>query len=113
MYILSTLFCPVLYRKGKKNKKTVKNLLTEVKRGDILPTGSTRYDRITIKEVQKMTLQERMLDYRARERINQVEMAERCGLSKQTIYSIENGLQDPGKMTMIKIEQVIGKEADE
>lgn len=59
------------------------------------------------------TLQERVLDYRARERINQVEMAARCGLSKQTIYSIENGLQEPGKMTVIKIEQVIGKESED
>lgn len=58
-----------------------------------------------------MTLGERLMEYRARERINQVEMAARCGLSKQTIYSIENGLQEPGKMTLIKIEQVIGKES--
>lgn len=57
-----------------------------------------------------MTLQERMLDYRARERISQMELARRCGVTKQTIYSIENGLQEPGKMTRRKLEIVIGKE---
>ena len=57
-----------------------------------------------------MTLQERMLEYRARERISQMELARRCGVTKQTIYSIENGLQAPGKMTRIKLEFVIGKE---
>lgn len=57
-----------------------------------------------------MTLQERMIEYRAKERINQGELAERCGLSKQTINSIENGVQDPSKVTIAKIELVVGKE---
>lgn len=57
-----------------------------------------------------MTLQERMIEYRAKERINQGELAERCGLSKQTINSIENGTQDPSKVTIAKIELVVGKE---
>ena len=50
-----------------------------------------------------MTLQEKMLDYRARERISQKELANRCGLSLQTVCSVENGLQNPGKMTLRKI----------
>ena len=57
-----------------------------------------------------MTLQERMLNYRAKERINQQELADRCGVSKQTIYSVENELQTPSKVTLVKIEQVVGKE---
>lgn len=57
-----------------------------------------------------MSLQERMIQYRARERITQQELADRCGVSKQTIYSVEAGLQDPSRITMAKIELVIGKE---
>ena len=60
-----------------------------------------------------MALQERMIDFRARERISQQELAERCGVSKQTIYSIENGTQDPSRITLAKIELVIGKEEAE
>lgn len=55
-------------------------------------------------------LKDRMIQYRARERINQQELADRCGVSKQTIYSVESGLQDPSKITLAKIELVIGKE---
>lgn len=55
---------------------------------------------------------DRMIEYRARERINQQEMADRCGVSKQTVYSIENGIQKPSKITTAKIELVIGKEGE-
>ena len=55
---------------------------------------------------------DRMIEYRARERINQQEMADRCGVSKQTVYSIENGIQEPSKITTAKIELVIGKEGE-
>lgn len=57
-----------------------------------------------------MALHERMIMYRAKERISQQELADRCGVSKQTIYSIENELQEPSKVTLAKIELVIGKE---
>lgn len=57
-----------------------------------------------------MSLSDRMVEYRARENINQQELADRCGLSKQTIYSIENGIQEPSRVTVAKIELVIGKE---
>ena len=57
-----------------------------------------------------MTLQERMIEYRAKERITQNELAERVGVTVQTINSVENGKQDPGKITVAKIELVIGKE---
>lgn len=59
-----------------------------------------------------MKLANRMIEYRAKERINQQELADRCGVSKQTIYSIENELQDPSKVTIAKIELVIGKEQE-
>ena len=57
-----------------------------------------------------MTLQERMIHYRAKERISQTELAERAGVTVQTICNVENGHQEPGKMTVAKIELVIGKE---
>ena len=53
------------------------------------------------------TLQEKMVLYRARERITQTELAHRCGLSLQTINSVENGLQNPSKTTLAKILLVI------
>lgn len=57
-----------------------------------------------------MTLGERMVEYRAKERISQTELARRCGLSLQTVHSIETELQTPTKLTKAKIEIVIGKE---
>ena len=57
-----------------------------------------------------MTLQEKMLDYRARERISQTELAHRCGVSLQTICSVENNTQNPSKMTLRKILLVVEKE---
>lgn len=57
-----------------------------------------------------MTLAERMVLYRAKEGISQGELAKRCGLSTQTVNSIENDTQSPSKVTVVKIELVIGKE---
>lgn len=57
-----------------------------------------------------MKLSERMVRYRAKERISQSELARRCGVSLQTINSVENELQTPSKVTEAKIELVIGKE---
>lgn len=57
-----------------------------------------------------MSLQERMVKYRARERISQAELAKRCGVTTQTIHSVESGIQDPSKVTVAKIELVIGEE---
>lgn len=58
-----------------------------------------------------MTLADRMVQYRAKERLNQRQLAERCGVSLQTINGIETGVQDPSRVTVAKIELVIGKEA--
>lgn len=55
-----------------------------------------------------MTLKERMLLYRAKERITQGELAKRCGLSVGTISGIESGIQDPSEKTRIQIELVVG-----
>lgn len=57
-----------------------------------------------------MSLQDRMIEYRARERLTQVAFAQRVGLSTQTVNSVERGIQEPSKVTKAKIELVIGKE---
>ena len=54
------------------------------------------------------SLAERMLVYRARNRLSQGDLAKMCGISLQTVYHIENGIQEPSKLTVAKIELVIG-----
>lgn len=56
------------------------------------------------------TLQEEMILYRARHNISQTELAERCGVTLQTINSIENGKQNPSKLTLAKIKNVVENE---
>lgn len=51
----------------------------------------------------------KMIEYRAKESISQRELARRVGVSLQTINSIENGLQEPSKLTEAKIYLVINK----
>lgn len=60
-----------------------------------------------------MTLADRMVLYRAKERISQKELAKRCGITTQTVNSVENELQTPTKLTKAKIELVIGQEDKE
>lgn len=55
-------------------------------------------------------LADRMLVYRAKNRISQSELARRCGLTVVTVCNIENDVQEPSKVTVAKIELVIGKE---
>lgn len=52
----------------------------------------------------------RMILYRAKHRLSQQELADKCGVSKQTIYSLESGYQTPTKVTLAKIELVIGSD---
>ena len=59
-----------------------------------------------------MTLQDRMIQYRAKMRISQKELAERCGVSYQTINRVENGAQDPSKVTQAKIELVLNEKEE-
>lgn len=56
------------------------------------------------------TLSERMIEYRAVNRLSQTALAQKCGVTLQTINSVENGIQKPSKLTKAKIELVIGKE---
>ena len=59
-----------------------------------------------------MELKDAMIMYRAKERISQSELARRCGVSLQTINSVENGTQSPSKVTEQKIRLVVeGEEA--
>lgn len=57
-----------------------------------------------------MSLKQDMVRYRAKERISQSELAKRCGLSLQTINSVENENQKPSDLTEAKIRLVIGDE---
>lgn len=54
-----------------------------------------------------------IIEYRAKENISQKELARRVGVSLQTINSIENGLQEPSKLTAAKIYLVIGEKGGE
>ena len=57
-----------------------------------------------------MTLAEKMVRYRAIKRISQEELARRCGVSLQTINSIENEIQTPSRVTRTKILLVVDEE---
>lgn len=59
-----------------------------------------------------MTLQERMKVYRAKNRCTQRELAKLCGVSAQTIWSVEKGDQEPSEITRIKIELVVGRDGE-
>lgn len=55
-------------------------------------------------------LANKMLDYRAKNNISQYKFADMCKVSVQTICNIENGIQNPSKLTKQKILNVIEKE---
>lgn len=59
-----------------------------------------------------MSLSQDMLRYRAANRLSQEKLAHLCGVSLQTINSVENGTQLPSKVTEEKIKLVIYKEED-
>lgn len=52
-------------------------------------------------------LAKRIVRYRAINRLSQADMARRCYVTKQTIWAIENGRQNPTKLTEAKIEEVL------
>lgn len=60
-----------------------------------------------------MNLQEDMIRYRAKHNISQTELAKRCSVSLQTINAVENGLQEPSKLTRVKISMVIYDEKED
>lgn len=57
-------------------------------------------------------LSKRMLEYRAKNHISAKEFAKLCGISMQTVYSIENEVQNPSKTTVIKIENVMKNDVE-
>lgn len=59
------------------------------------------------------TLQELMLAYRAKHNLSQEKLAQKCGLSLQTVNSVENGLQNPSRLTEQKIRMVVEEQEDE
>lgn len=54
-------------------------------------------------------LANRIVAYRAKNRLSQAEMANKCGVSTQTISLVERGQQKPNRVTLAKIEMIIGK----
>ena len=54
-----------------------------------------------------MKLGQEILMYRAKNNISQQEMAKRCKVTRQTIINIENGIQEPSKLTEAKIRLVL------
>lgn len=60
-----------------------------------------------------MALRDEMVLYRAKERISQTEFAHRCGVSLQTICSVEKGQQSPSRVTEAKIRLVLDKDKEE
>lgn len=59
------------------------------------------------------TLQRKMIVFRAKHNLSQEELAKMCLLSKQTINTVELGIQKPSKLTEQKILNVIEKEKKE
>lgn len=54
-----------------------------------------------------MELKDMMVRYRAKNRMTQTDLAQECGVSLQTINSVENGTQTPSKVTEAKIRLVV------
>lgn len=60
-----------------------------------------------------MTLQEKMVLYRAKHNISQAELAKKCNLSLQTVHCIESGIQSPSRVTEAKIRLVVDSDKEE
>lgn len=52
----------------------------------------------------------KILEYRKKHFISQTEFAKKCGVSLQTINSIENGKQEPSIITEARILEVLESE---
>ena len=57
-------------------------------------------------------LAEKMIRYRALHNMSQGDLAEKCQVSRQTIYNLESDLQTPSKVTLMKILIGIGESND-
>lgn len=52
----------------------------------------------------------KMLNYRAKNNLSQLKLAKLCKVTTQTICNVENGKQEPSKLTRQKILNIIDKE---
>lgn len=59
-----------------------------------------------------MTLEEKMLLYRAKHNLSQTELAKKCKVTSQTIHMVESGQQKPSRLTEAKIRLVIEEKED-
>ena len=50
-----------------------------------------------------LTLDEKMIRFRAKYKLSQAKLAEMCGYTVQTICNVENGTQKPSKRTAARI----------
>lgn len=57
-------------------------------------------------------LNNRVREYRARDRLSQQELAERIGASRQTIALIERGDYSPSVVLALKISEVFGAKVE-
>lgn len=48
-----------------------------------------------------------IIDYRAKHNLSLAKMAKLCGVSEVTLCNIENGIQNPSRLTIAKIMRVI------
>lgn len=55
----------------------------------------------------------KILNFRAMHNLSQLEMAKLCKVTVQTICNIENGVQNPSKLTAQKILNVVEKSDEE
>ena len=51
-----------------------------------------------------MNISDRILQYRAKNNLTQMEMAEKLGSSRELINKLENGEVEPSKMILIKMD---------
>ena len=54
-------------------------------------------------------LSRKIIEYRAKHSLSQVEFAKLCKISTQTACNVENGIQVPSKLTLQKILNIIGE----
>lgn len=57
-----------------------------------------------------MTLEERMVNYRARHDLSMQDAAKRCGISMQTWRYVEKGMQSATPLTEAKIKLLVDEE---
>lgn len=58
-------------------------------------------------------LSDAMTLYRAKHRLSQTEFAKKCGLTVQTVCSIETEQQSPSRVTLAKIMLVLDSDKEE